>query len=64
VDTPGAHLLGESLVGSEKELLTRLPTGVEGPRNLRPAEGPIRQESTVLSCEGDSLSNGLVDDVD
>jgi hypothetical protein len=53
----------ERLVGAEKELLPRLPPGVEGAGDLGAAEGAVGEQSAVLPGEGDALGHRLVDDV-
>ncbi len=58
-----ADLPLEGLVGAEEELLPRLAPRVEGARDLRAAEGAVREEAAVLARERDALRDALVDDV-
>src|SRR5690606_2058884 len=53
----------EGGVGAEEELLPGLPTCVEGARDLRAAEGAVREGAAVLARERDALRDALVDDV-
>ena len=63
LDGAQADLAFERLVGAEQELLAGLAARVEGPRDLRAAEGPVVEEPAVLAGEGHALRDALVDDV-
>ena len=52
----------QRLVGTQKKLLTRLSSCVEGARNLRSAEGAIGERAAVLAGEGNALGYALIDD--
>ncbi len=54
----------ERLIRAQKQLLSGLATSVEGARNLRSAEGAIREQAAVLAREGDALRDALIDDAD
>ena len=62
LDLPSGNLRAERLVGAKEKLLAGLPSGIEGPRDLRAAEGAVCQEATVLARKGNPLCNALVDD--
>ena len=64
LDRADADLALERLVGAQQELLAGLAPGVEGPRDLGPAERPVGQCAAVLAGEGHALGDALVDDVD
>ena len=55
-------LTAQCRVGTEKELLPRLTTSIEGTRYLSPPEGAVIQETAVLTSERHTLSYTLVDD--
>ena len=59
-----ADLPGELLVGTEQQLLARLPAGVERAPDLRTAEGAVVEHAAVLAGERHALGDHLVDDVD
>src|SRR5437867_2188228 len=48
---------------SEQKLLAGLAPGVERSRNLRASERTVRKGATVLSREGHTLRDALIDDV-
>ena len=56
---PGAR----GLVGADQQLLTGLATGVEGARDLHPAERAVVEQAAVLAGERHALRDALVDDV-
>src|SRR5450755_68502 len=58
-----ADLPLERLVRAEKELLPRLAACVERSRDLRAAEGTVRERAAILPSERDALGHALVDDV-
>ena len=58
----GRDLAGQCLVGAEQKLLTSLPAGIEGTRDLRPAERAIGEIAAVLASKGNPLRHALVDD--
>ena len=60
----GADLPFQRLIGAEQQLLARLAARVEGARDLRAAEGAIRQRAAVFARERHALRDALVDDVD
>ena len=60
---PGRDLPLQRLVGAEQQLLARLAAGVEGPGDLRAAEGAGVEQAAVLAGERHALGHGLVDDV-
>ena len=64
LDGAALDLPHHRLVGAEQQLLTGLAAGVEGPRHLRAAEGPVVEQAAVLARERDALRDALVDDVD
>ena len=49
LDLPSGNLRAERLVGTTEKLLAGLPSGIEGPRDLRAAEGAVCQEATGAS---------------
>ncbi len=57
-------LAAERLVGAEQQLLAGLAAGVEGARDLRPAEGAVGEQPAVFAGERHALGHALVDDVD
>ena len=59
----GRDLAGKSRIGPQKELLSRLPPGEEGPGDLGAAEGAVVQIAGVVTGKGNSLGHALVDDV-
>ena len=59
---PGGDLAAERLVGAEEKLLAGLAARVKGARNLRAAEGTIREEPAVFARERHTLLDALVDD--
>ncbi len=63
-DPAPGDLLLQRLIGAEQELLPRLAAGVEGPRDLGPAEGAVRQQAAVLPGERHPLGHALIDDLD
>ena len=58
-----ADLALERLISAEEELLPRLAPRVERARDLRAAEGAVREEAAVLAPERHALRDALVDDV-
>ena len=60
----GGDLAHQGLIGAEQQLLAGLAAGIEGPRNLRAAEGAVGQRAAVLAGERHALGDALVDDVD
>ena len=50
-------------VSAQEQLLPRLATRVERPRNLRAAEGAVVEQAAVFASEGHALSRALVNDV-
>jgi hypothetical protein len=62
-DRAGGDLPGQRLVRAEQELLTGLPARIEGARDLRAAEGAVRERPAVLARERHALRHALVDDV-
>src|SRR4051812_18570382 len=52
------------LIRAEQELLTGLAARVKRPRHLRAPKGTIVEQSAVLTREGNTLRDTLVDDVD
>jgi hypothetical protein len=54
----------QRLIRPDEQLLAGLPSRVEGSRNLGATERAVRQQSSVLSCEGNTLGHTLVDNVD
>ncbi len=64
LDRAASDLVRERLVRTEQQLLAGLASGVEGARHLRAAEGAVVEQSAVLACEGHTLRDALVDDVD
>ena len=63
LDGAGRHLALQGLVGADEQLLARLAAGVEGARDLHPAEGAVVEQAAVLAGEGHALGHALVDDV-
>ena len=59
-----ADLARQLLVGTEEQLLTGLPAGVERAAHLRPAEAAVVEQAAVLAGERHALGDHLVDDVD
>src|SRR4051794_32736893 len=59
-----ADLAAEGLIRAEQQLLPGLAAGVKRARYLRSTEGAIRQQTTVLAGEGNTLRHTLVDDID
>ena len=59
---PVGDLLAERAVGAEQELLPGLAAGVKGARDLRAAEGAVREQPAVFAGEGHALRDALVDD--
>ena len=57
------HLPLEGLVGADEQLLAGLAAGVEGARDLDPAERAVVEQPAVLAGERDALGDALVDDV-
>ena len=62
LDRAQADLALERLVGAQQQLLSRLAAGIEGPRDLRAAEGAVVEEAAVLAREGHAERDALVDD--
>ena len=62
VDRACRHLPHQCRIGPEQELLAGLAPGVEGARHLRPAEGAVVEETSVLPGEGHPRCDALVDD--
>ncbi len=55
--------VAERGVGAEQKLLAGLAAGVKGARDLRAAEGAIREQAAVFAGKGHALRHALVDDV-
>jgi hypothetical protein len=53
----------QRLVGTQKKLLTRLSSCIEGARYLRAAERAIRQCATIFARKRNTLGHALIDDV-
>src|SRR5512140_3827945 len=64
LDCAGVDLAFERLIAAEQQLLTRLPSRIEGSRHLCAAERPVRESSAVFTRERDALGDALIDDVD
>ena len=52
------------LIGTEKELLTRLAFGIKGSGYQSTTKRPVVQQATIFSRKWNTLRNGLIDDVD
>src|SRR5262249_21613475 len=61
---PDRDLPRQGLVRPEHQLLAGLPTAVEGPLELGPAEAAGIEQPAVLPGERHPLGDALVDDVD
>ena len=59
----GGDLALQGLVRADQQLLAGLAAGVEGPRDLHAAEGPVVQQPAVLPGERHALGDALVDDL-
>ena len=62
-DLAGGDLSHHRLIGTQQQLLSGLAAAIKCSRNLSPTEGAVRQGSTVLACERNTLSHALIDDV-
>ena len=58
----GGDLAAKRLIGAEQKLLACLSARVKCARNLRAAEGPVREQSAVFARERHALLDTLIDD--
>ena len=63
LDRAGGDLPLQGLVGADQQLLAGLAAGVERPRHLDAAEGPVVEQAAVLPGERHALGHALVDDL-
>src|SRR5579862_3585770 len=64
LDGAAGDLLLERLIRAQEQLLPRLPSRVESPRNLHAAERARIEQSPVFARERNALSHALIDDID
>jgi len=57
------HLTHEPLIGTQQELLSGLPSGIERPGHLDPSERSVAQISAIFAREWHALCHRLVDQV-
>ena len=59
----GGNLSAEGGISSQQQLLTCLSPCVERPGDLSSSKGPVVEQPTIFSCERNSLSHTLINDV-